>query len=455
MVVGSEFKKAFVAFILKISLAIHDPRPRKRVPDMAIGLLCAHGPKTITSALSWLDRSDQDWSSDYRLLSQSKWATEDLFAPIIHDTLELCLDPTTYVISASDDTILRKTGLKIPGTAYARDPLSPPFHVNLVLGQRFVQTALMIKAPGPERMYRSIPVGFEHAPPVKVPRRATEEQRRQVKEARKRHNVSVVASKELHRLRDEIDHHPGGCDRHLIHSVDGGYANKTFLRAVPRNTTIVARVRKDARFRQPLDPCQRGGRRKYGSTLPTPEQMLHDETIPWQPMEVFVAQKTHTLHYKVIDRVCWQKVTQEKPLRLIVIKPAGYRLRKSSKLLYRQPAYLISTSTDVDTRDLIQAYLARWEIEVNFRDEKSILGVGEAQVRNLLSVKRTPAFIVAVYACLLLANMVALNDRRTQAFDALPSWRRDIPLRPSTRDLIALLRQQLAQEQQISLKDVA
>jgi hypothetical protein len=183
--------------------------------------------------------------------------------------------------------------------------------------------------------------------------------------------------------------------------------------------------------------------------------MLHDEAIPWQPMEVFVAQKTHILHYKVIDRVCWQKVTQEKPLRLIVIKPAGYRLRKSSKLLYRQPAYLISTSTDVDTRDLIQAYLARWEIEVNFRDEKSILGVGEAQVRNLLSVKRTPAFIVAVYACLLLANMVALDDRRTQAFDALPSWRRDIPLRPSTRDLIALLRQQLAQEQSFPLKDVA
>jgi len=31
------------------------------------------------------------------------------------------------------------------------------------------------------------------------------------------------------------------------------------------------------------------------------------------------------------------------PLRLIIIKAAGYRLRKGSVLLYREPAYLIAT----------------------------------------------------------------------------------------------------------------
>jgi hypothetical protein len=31
---------------------------------------------------------------------------------------------------------------------------------------------------------------------------------------------------------------------------------------------------------------------------------------------------------------------------------------------------------------LIAAYLERWQIEVNHREEKSTLGLGDAQVRN-------------------------------------------------------------------------
>jgi hypothetical protein len=32
------------------------------------------------------------------------------------------------------------------GATYARDPLSPPFHVNLVRGLRFVQVSLLVRA---------------------------------------------------------------------------------------------------------------------------------------------------------------------------------------------------------------------------------------------------------------------------------------------------------------------
>ena len=109
-------------------------------------------------------------------------------------------------------------------------------------------------------------------------------------------------------------------------------------------------------------------------------------------------------------------------------------------MLYRQPAYLICTTTEIDIRHLINAYLARWEVEVNFHDEKSVLGVGEAQVWNSVSVERTPAFLVAAYAAVLLAQMQAFGDRRTEAFEPLPAWRNDHPLRPSLRDLVALLR---------------
>jgi hypothetical protein len=35
-----------------------------------------------------------------------------------------------------DDSILRKSGRKIPGVGYRRDPLSPAFHLNFVRGMR-------------------------------------------------------------------------------------------------------------------------------------------------------------------------------------------------------------------------------------------------------------------------------------------------------------------------------
>jgi hypothetical protein len=69
-----------------------------------------------------------------------------------------------------------------------------------------------------------------------------------------------------------------------------------------------------------------------------------------------------------------------RPRQLIVIKPLGYRLRKGSKLLYRQPAFLICTDLDLDLQTLVKSYLYRWEIECNHRHEKSLLGVAQGHL---------------------------------------------------------------------------
>jgi len=98
---------------------------------------------------------------------------------------------------------------------------------------------------------------------------------------------------------------------------------------------VVARVRKDAKFRTYWPPNQGQGARKYGPNLPTPLEYLQDPDLPWQSMNIFVAGKLRTLHYKEVPRLCWPKVTQDRPMRLIVIKAPGYRLRQGSKLLYR------------------------------------------------------------------------------------------------------------------------
>ena len=65
---------------------------------------------------------------------------------------------------------------------------------------------------------------------------------------------------------------------------------------------------------------------------------------------------------------------------------------------------------------LVQASFDRWQIEVNHRDEKDILGVGQAQVRSPQSVPRQPAFMVATYSMILLAALQTFGPGRTRDY---------------------------------------
>jgi hypothetical protein len=303
----------------------------------------------------------------------------------------------------------------------------------------------LLQPGGSAHPWRALPVSFSHAPTPKIPKRASPEEQALLKEVRKKHRLSLVALEQLHFCRQYLDRQPGGRQRWLMDVVDGGYSNRTFFQGLPERTEAVARVRKDAKFRAYLPPEQRRGARRYGAALPTPLQYLQDPTLSWQSLEVFVAGTFRTLHYKEVSGLCWPKVTRARPMRLIVIKAPGYRLRQGSKLLYREPAFLITTDLTTPASELIAAYLARWEVEVNFRDEKTLLGVGQAQVRHPQSVTRAPAFLVAAYSMLLWSSIRVFGDRRTQDFEPLAAWRNTEPARPSTRDLIRLLQQQAAE----------
>jgi hypothetical protein len=57
-----------------------------------------------------------------------------------------------------------------------------------------------------------------------------------------------------------------------------------------------------------------------------------------------------------------------------------------------------------------------------------------------------PQFQVAVYAMLLLAALKAYGPTRTEAYLPAPKWRRQETRRPSTLDILALLREELMEQ---------
>jgi hypothetical protein len=415
-----------------------------RARRLALGLLVGLGLRTITRALGAVGREQKPWSSEYRVFSRSPWAVRALFAPLIDEALGLQGDGPLVV--AGDYTHVVRAGRKVQAAHWMRDPLSPPFHVNLVRGLRFFQLAMLVAcAPAAPR---AVPICFAESPVPRKPGRGADAIAWQrYRQEQKRQPAARAARAEIVALRDYLDER-GAQGRTLLVTLDGSFCQRHFLAEPMAGVELLCRARKDAVLcrRHPVADAARF----YGVRTFTPEIVRQDPTVPWQETMAWFGAKEHPLRYKDHGVVYWRNGARRRPLRLIVLAPQPYRRSPHSRIMYRQPAYLLTTDLTTPATALIQAYLDRWQIEVAHRDEKTVMGVGQAQVWNERSVIRQPAFAVAAYALLLLAGLKAYGGQRSSELPALPRWRGQAG-RPSCLDLATALRQQLQERPDLLL----
>jgi hypothetical protein len=419
--------------------AFRQRRTGARAIALALGLLCGWGRRTLTCALGFLDCQHQDWSAHYKLFSRSRWAPRALFTPVLQRAIRrYCPD---HIPIGLDDTRLKKSGKKIPNAAWGRDPLSPPFRANLLWGQRFLQASLLapLYQGDGQSSPRGLPVRFEEVPAVRKPgKKASPEAHAAYRRAQKAHNLStafVAMVQELRRCVDAL----GFAPKTVIAVGDGSFCNQTTFRQGFERTVLLTRARKNLRL---CFPHAGPGRRVYGQERFTPEDVYKDKSRPWKAVRLFHGGKYRRVRYKEVSEVLWRRGGLRRRLRLLVLAPTTYRKTKAGRPYYREKAFLLCDDTQLPVKEVLQAYFDRWEIEVNHRDEKSILGVGQAQVRAKLSAPRVPALLVAAYSLLLLSALEAYGPQRTRAYEALPKWRR-AARRPSCQDLVNLLRKQL------------
>ncbi len=412
-------------------------RSFQRAMRQAVGALLVVGSATVTRILASLGRDQQDWSAEYKLYARAEWEEQALFDALLPSALTHC--PGRFVPVALDDTRLRKTGKRIPAALWQRDPLSPPFRVNLQWGLRFLQTSVLLPL---HRKYnvnaRAVPVRFLAAPSLKKPgAKATAQEQAHFREQRKQYNLSQQAVRLLLGLRASLDQ-AGAQTKALLIAGDGSFCNRTLFRTPLDRIDLLCRARADVRL---CAPASAGSRRTYDEEKFTPEQVRQEESIPWQSTKLWHGGKRRKLRYKEVELVLWQSGAGRRPLRLLVVAPVPYRRTPRSRLSYRRSAYLLTTDRKTPAPQLLQVYLDRWEIEVNHREEKTTLGVGQAQLWSRKSVARQPALVVAAYSALLLASLEAYGATRNEVYRLLPKWRRQ-SRRPSCLDLVTLLRQQ-------------
>jgi hypothetical protein len=434
------FLNALLAILNRWIPSFAQSRSGERAVEQALGSLLALGRRTLSRTLWALGRQDQDWSADYKLHSRANWKAQDLFQPILELGSRFCDD--SVLVVAMDDTRIRKTGRKILTAFYQRDPLSPKFRFNLMWGLRFLHFSLLVPLyrSGAETPARSLPVRFLEVPAIKKPgKKASAQEVEAYQQAVKENNLSRRSVDLLKELRQSVD--AAGLNLRAILAVgDSGFCNRTLLREPLDRIDILARARRDCRLCLAAEP---GGRRFYSTEVFTPDQIRQRESLAWQQTPIFYGGQWRDIRYKEIASVYWRSAGGKRPLRLIVVAPIPYESGKGQRKYYREPAFLLTTDLHRPATVLLQAYFDRWQIEVNHREIKDTLGIGQAQLRHANSVPRQPAMSVAAYSALLLAGIQVFGDTRSKVFSALPKWRRNAR-RPSCLDLVTLLRQQVA-----------
>ena len=62
-----------------------------------------------------------------------------------------------------------------------------------------------------------------------------------------------------------------------------------------------------------------------------------------------------------------------------------------------KPFYLACTNTTLTTKEIIEYYGYRWEIEVSFRYKKQRLGLEDYEMRSLKGIERFLSLVYLVY----------------------------------------------------------
>ena len=253
-------------------------RTFQRGVRQALGSLVCLGRRCLSRIIWTNGGQGRSWSAEYFLHSRSPWEPQQLFSPILKRALAHC--PQRLIGVALDDTRLRKTGRSIPQAFYQRDPLSPPFHLNLVLGLRFLQASLLLPLHRNSPVgARALPIRFEEVSRVKRPgKRATEEMKKQYRAEVKQHNLSRRFVEMGKQLRLELDQ-AGGRGKLLVLAGDGSFCNRTCFGEIPERSVLLVRARKDAKlcFRATED-----SRRFYGVEKFSPEQVRKDDNRAFQ-----------------------------------------------------------------------------------------------------------------------------------------------------------------------------
>lgn len=402
--------------LLGLRTACHQERTWQRVVVLWCGALLNLGRQRLSQVIVTVGHGNQDWTAWYRLFNRGRVDWSRAQGQLV---TELCAelgrdDPLVVVLDA---TQLPRTGKRMPGIGWGRNPFSPAWKPGIWRSQRWVGLHGLLPRSG-NGMSRAVPLRFQLASSAKT-------------------TAGLVPCPEwnaglllLTWLRHHLDRQ-GQTRRWVLAVGDGAYANAKLLKALPAHVELLARCAKNRRFfhlpqAQPL----RGRKRRYGDPAPTPHQQLttgtHFRTVP-----VPVRGRTVRLRVQVTGPLLMQPVP-ERPLFVLVVKG----VKQTSSYRRREATYLLVTAVPTATggwrlplplSEVLSWAWQRWEVEVLHRAIKSGFGLGQQQQWSTLGSQGTVQWIGWLAAAVTLSSYRAWGwgaqtDGRAGRWWRPPRW---------------------------------
>jgi len=403
-------------------------RNRWRLPVLLVGILFAHGRRTVTTWLRAVGASD-DFADYYYFLSSVGRKSESVATQLLVLVLRVLPLPER-LLAVIDDSPTKRYGPQVEGADIHRDPTPGPADQMYLYGHIWVTLSLAVRHPlcGALALpLRAMLYVRQKTMPSIPPQRQWKFRTKLLLAAMLVEWIAPLVKK---------------AGKTLWVVVDGFYTKRPFLqRVVAEGVVIVGRLRKDAALRDLPPRPKRGQRRgrgrprKYGAHRISLAKRA-GQRGGWRSVECLLygqrVVKTYKSFLATYRAACGM-------IRVVLVKEEHGWFA------------LFCTDPNASIVEVLEAFADRATIEQDFHDVKEVWGAGQQQVRNIWTN-------VAVFQlCLWMHTLIELwawNRSHDELVDRSDSPWDDPQRRASHANRRKALRQQIIEHELSSITAV-
>ena len=338
------------------------------------GAILAPGKRTVTAVLRILGREQEtDFPIYHGVLNRAVWSSRAVASWLLRLLVASFLGADATVIIGIDDTIERRWGHKISARGIYRDPVrSSKGHFVKTSGLRWLSAQLLVHIPWAGRIM-GLPFLTMLAPSKRFYAGTPRAAKTLLDWARQ-------AALQIHRWLP---------DRRIVIVGDTALAAIGFLAAVRSYLSVVTRLRLDANLYAPA-PSRRRRRGRppiKGKRLAKLNQVLQDPGTIWQrhTVTLWYGRTNRIVELATGTAVWYHSGLPPVPIRWLLVRDPLGEL---------QPQAFLCTDLDAAPVDILQWFVARWQLEVTFQDARAHLGVEtQRQWSDLAILRTTPALL--------------------------------------------------------------
>lgn len=364
----------------------------ERVKVLIVGAILSPRSRTVTQALRVTGKSEeQNFQNYHRVLNRADWSCLGAAAILLKLLVNL-FAPTGPIVIGMDDTIERRRGEQITAKGIYRDPVrSSHSHFVKASGLRWLCFMLVVEVPFADRVW-ALPFLSVLCPSERYDKERGIRHRKLTDRARQ---AILLLARWL-------------MGREIVVVADSSFAALDLLHAVKERVTVVTRLRMDAALYEPAAARikgQSGRPRKKGKRLPTLQQVAENPATNWERVSIKDWYGSREREVEIASQTCvWYHAGKEAvPIRWVLIRDPAGKFETQA---------LLCTNLAAESRQIMQWFIKRWQVEVTFAESRRHLGIETQRQWSDKAIARTTPALFGMYSLVTMLAQALANEKK-------------------------------------------